>query len=90
MTRLDAQIAETQETLSNLRAEKRREKLLNVKKSAPAKRGRPAINEDVLIAAVKLAETKTLANVAMKLDIGRATLYKYGISRARLENKTRC
>jgi hypothetical protein len=91
MTSLEVQIIKTQEKLSNLREQKRLAKLRNKKASQPEKtRGRPKISEDVLIKAVQMAETKPLAIVAIKLEIGLTTLYNYGISRARLENKTRC
>ncbi len=91
MNALDAQIIKYQETLSKLREQRRQEKLRKAKEANPPKpRGRPRISEDKLINVVKLAETKTLTAAAMKAGVGLTTLYKYGISRARLEGKTRC
>ena len=82
MKRLEAQIAKTQNKLCKLREEQKRRQAQNAKRCKPArKRGRPPIDENVLIRAVKLAETRTLPHVAMKLGISLTTLYNKGIKR---------
>ncbi len=82
---LDKQIESTKRKLSELRQTRRELKISEINKNKkPIPRGRPRISEAVLVEAVKLAETKTLTAVAMKLNVGLTTLYKYGISRRAL------
>lgn len=88
-TKLNKQIECKERELLDLRQKRRELKTAEIKKhKKPMKRGRPRISEDILIEAVKLAETRTLPHVAMKLGISLNSLYNNGIKRYILEGKT--
>ena len=91
MKRLRAQIERTQKKLNQLRERERREKMRQSKPARTAKkRGRPRISEDLLIKAVKMAETKSLSDIALQLGIAESTLFNYGITKIALHSKPRC
>lgn len=90
MKNLQAQIQKTREKLADLKQQEQAQKLRQKKSSQPARvGGRQPIDEKILVEAVKLAETRTLNYVSLKLNVARSTLYKYGISRKALTEKTR-
>ncbi len=80
---LDEQIRITRREIAILRKQKREQKLAEEKelKKNPIKRGRKKLDEKIIQEAWKLAETKSLPDVALKLDIALRTLYNYGINR---------
>ncbi len=88
LAELNKQIECKECELSELKQKRRKLKAAEINKNKkPMPRGRPRISEDILIEAVKLAETRTLPHVAMKLGISLKTLYNNGIKRYVLEGK---
>lgn len=82
---LDKQIECKERELSDLRQTRRELKIAEIRKNKkPMPRGRPRVSEDLLIKAVELAKTKTLAIVALKLNISVSTLIRNGITRRAL------
>lgn len=91
MTPLERQLKKSQAKVAELQKQVRLEKERKAKiNKPPKKRGRPAIDENILIKAVQLAETKPLPHVAMRLNISLRTLYRYGIKRNVLNSKMGC
>ncbi len=85
LAELDKRIECKKRELSELQRTRRELKTAEINKNKkPTLRGRPKINEEILIKAVKLAGTKTLNDVCFKLNISRSTLYKHGITRRAL------
>lgn len=87
MNKLDAQIMKTQKRLADLKRKKREQEARQRAKLKPKsnkKRGRPRVDEKLLIRAIELAETMPLADAALRVDLPLSTLYNYGISRRAL------
>lgn len=90
-TRIQKQLDQSRKRIARLNrrkradAAKRKQKLIA---KARGKAGRPKLDEQLIVKAIKLAEKFTLPEVALRLGIPRSTLYNYGISRKELEKET--
>jgi hypothetical protein len=56
-------------------------------KENPLKKGRPKLDKETIQKAWKLAETNSLPDVALKLDISLQSLYNYGINRKAVDER---
>lgn len=92
MNEFDKEMARLRHRLSELQRRKTKPKRQKVKSTRP--KGRPRIDSERIELAKELAQTRPLPLVALKLNIGLKTLYRYGIKRkildAEKELKSRC
>ena len=91
MDKIQKQILKSQKKIAQLK-QRQREMDLRKKKTkskTPGKSGRPAIDDTLILRAIKLAEDKPLTDVALRLGVSLRTLYNKGISRRMLEAKAR-
>ena len=90
MDRIQKQILKSQNKIAQLKAKQRDRDLKKkkIKSKTPGKSGRPAIDDELILRAIKLAEDKPLTDVALRLGVSLRTLYNKGISRRMLEAKT--
>lgn len=86
--RLEEQLKKSQEKVAAIQAQIKEEKQRAYKAAnPPKKRGKKPLSDEILITAIQLAETKPILHVAMKLNISKSVLYKYGISKKALNAK---
>lgn len=88
MNRIEKQLRKTQARIAKLKR-KQREAAAVRKRNKPVKTrkrsGRPRIDETLIVRAIKLAETRSLPDVALSLGISLKTLANYGVTRKALE-----
>ncbi len=85
LAELDALIRRTKKFLAQIR-EERRELIKAQRRAMPKKQpGAKPIDKDIIELAKKLAQRKSLTEVALQLNVSLRTLYNKGISRAAID-----
>jgi transcriptional regulator GlxA family with amidase domain len=90
MTKIELQLQKAQKRLAKLKVKKREQDLKRKQRLNPkpsGKRGRPRVDELLIIKAIQMAEKLPLSDVALRLNVSRRTLNNYGLTRRALEEK---
>lgn len=87
MTKTEAQIIKSRKRIAKLKQQQREQEAkrkAQLKPKPSGKRGRPPIDESLIVRAIQMAETKSLPDVALSLSVSLKTLLRYGVTRRAL------